>query len=48
MPSIDERLEALVHTMELFQGEMNQMKEAIYGLVQIAHSHENRLDDLET
>jgi len=47
MPNIDERLEALVHSMELFQAEMNQMKEAIYGLVQVAHSHESRLDNLE-
>ena len=53
-PSIDERLEALTHTMELFQSGLRDMKgfadqiaEGTARLLHIAQIHEHRITKLE-
>jgi hypothetical protein len=42
-PSIDERLEALVHTAELAQAEMETLSKKVDALVTVSNRHEEEL-----
>jgi hypothetical protein len=42
-PSIDERLEALVHTAELHQAEMETLRKKVDDLVMLSNRHDEEL-----